>query len=181
MLKHPQDKKKKNDKKDIEKPLMLTIEQRSEIAARELEIFRNELKKCKEDALKEVDGLKVFYFKLSDFNINFDQAEIEELELRLAGNICNIISFYYPIELKKAAFEFKRLIIQQSVNPRTNTIIAEKVIRYYEDKLRYKVKSFQVKYIFIQDSIIEKTRLNNATLKGQKNRLQIQLKQKEEM
>merc|ERR1719199_947204 len=47
--------------------------------------------------------------------------------------------------------------------------MAEKVIRYMEDKLRQK------------DAIVEKLRLKNATLKSQAQKVDAQLRQKEEM
>jgi NifB/MoaA-like Fe-S oxidoreductase len=66
-------------------------------------------------------------------------------------------------------YEFKRDIAQQALNPRTGKIIAERVVRYYEDKIKQK------------DAVIEKLRLKNVTLKAYKNKLGLQLKQKEEM
>lgn len=36
-------------------------------------------------------------------------------------------------------YEFKRDIVQQAVNPRTGKIIAERILRYFEDKIRAKV------------------------------------------
>ncbi|KAJ3128583.1 hypothetical protein HK098_004009 [Nowakowskiella sp. JEL0407] len=135
-------KKKKGEKaKEIDKPILLTPEQKSEIATRELEELRDEIEKQKEEWSKVLDNYK---------------AEMEEIEIR--GQ-----------EIKKTMYEFKRDIEQQAVNPRTGKVIAERVQRYYEDKLRSK------------DAVIEKIRLKNATLKMQKNKLHLQLKQKEEM
>lgn len=54
------------------------------------------------------------------------QAGIEEAELKIA-------------EVKKAVYEFDRDICKGSINPRTNKVVAEKVLRYYEDKLRSRV------------------------------------------
>lgn len=42
-------------------------------------------------------------------------------------------------EIKKASYEFKRDIEQQAINRRTSKIIAERVVRYFEDKIRAKV------------------------------------------
>lgn len=42
-------------------------------------------------------------------------------------------------ETKKAAYEFERDIMKGSVNQRTNKVIAEKVTRYFEDKIRARV------------------------------------------
>eukprot|EP00833_Pecoramyces_ruminatium_P006291 jgi/Orpsp1_1/1180323/evm.model.c7180000072941.2 len=67
--------------------------------------------------------------------------------------------------------EFNRDFVMQSgiKNKRSNKINAEKLIKYFEDRLRMK------------DAVIEKCRLKKTTLKIQKNKLYIQLKQKEEM
>ena len=51
---------------------------------------------------------------------------MEEVEIRFS-------------EIKKAMYEFKRDIVQQAVNPRTGKVIAERVLRYFEDKIRAKV------------------------------------------
>jgi len=51
---------------------------------------------------------------------------MEECDLRLA-------------EMKKASYEFERDVVKGSINPRTNKVIAEKVVRYLEDKLRARV------------------------------------------
>ncbi|KAI9206393.1 uncharacterized protein BJ171DRAFT_566732 [Polychytrium aggregatum] len=135
-------KKKKGEKqKEIEKRLLLTPEQKSEIATRELEELRDEIEKQKEEWAKVLDSYK---------------AEMEEVEIRIG-------------DTKKALYEYKRDIVGQAVNSRTGKVMAERVLRYYEDKIRAK------------DAIIEKVRLKNATLKVQKNKLHLQLKQKEEM
>ncbi|KAJ3191437.1 hypothetical protein HK101_007712 [Irineochytrium annulatum] len=135
-------KRKKGEKaKEVDKPTLLTPEHKAEIATRELEELRDEIEKQKEEWAKVLDNFK---------------AEIEEVEIRVS-------------EIKKAVYEFRRDIVQQAVNSRTGKIIAERVLRYFEDKIRSK------------DAIIEKVRLKNATLKAQKNKLHLQLKQKEEM
>ncbi|KAF0774406.1 hypothetical protein AaE_001894, partial [Aphanomyces astaci] len=51
----------------------------------------------------------------------------------------------------------------------TGKTIAEKMVRYMEEKLRAK------------DAIVEKLRLKNATLKSQAQKIDAQLRQKEEM
>ena len=51
---------------------------------------------------------------------------MEEADLRLA-------------ETKKEAYEFDRDIVKGAVNQRTNKVVAEKVVRYFEDKLRSRV------------------------------------------
>ncbi|XP_065828512.1 cilia- and flagella-associated protein 263-like [Oscarella lobularis] len=84
------------------------------------------------------------------------RAALEEADIRLA-------------EMKKASYEFERDILRGAINHRTGKVSAERVARYIEDKLRSR------------DALMEKLRLKNSTLKVQKKKLQLQLKQKEEM
>ena len=77
---------------------------------------------------------------------------MEEADLRLA-------------EIKKTSYEFERDIVKGAENTRTGKVVAEKVLRYFDDKLR------------ARDTLIEKLRLKNSTLKVQKKKLHLQLKQ----
>lgn len=42
-------------------------------------------------------------------------------------------------EIKKSSYEFERDIVKGAVNHRAGKVIAEKVSRYFEDKLRARV------------------------------------------
>ncbi|KAL7749252.1 hypothetical protein RI367_005404 [Sorochytrium milnesiophthora] len=133
---------KRGDKnKQNEAMATLTPEQKAEVATRELEELRDEIEHEKGEWGKVIDNLK---------------AEMEEIDIRLA-------------EVKKEMYEFKRDIVQAAMNERTGKVMTEKVLRYFEDKLR------------ARDSTIEKIRLKNSTLKTHKNKLLLQLRQKEEM
>lgn len=125
----------------VDKHLKLSAEQKCDIATRELEELREAIEEMKEIAEKKLD--------------NF-WAVMEEADIRYA-------------EVKKAQYEFNRDIVNGAINPRTNRVIAEKLLKAIEDKLRSK------------DTLVEKLRLKNSTLKVQKKKLQLQLKQKEEM
>lgn len=125
----------------VDRHLKLSAEQKCDIATRELEELREAIEKMKEIAEKKLD--------------NF-WAVMEEADIRYT-------------EVKKAQYEFKRDIVNGAVNPRTNRVVAEKLLRSVEDKMRSK------------DTLIEKLRLKNSTLNVQKKKLQLQLKQKEEM
>merc|ERR1712010_65733 len=72
-------------------------------------------------------------------------------------------------ELRKEAYEFKRDIVVGAENFRTGKTMAEKVVRYLDEKLRHK------------DMYIEKMKLKNASIKGNMNKIEVQLKHKEEM
>lgn len=73
------------------------------------------------------------------------------------------------VELKKDAYEFKRDIVVGGENMRTGKTMAEKLTRYMEDKLRQR------------DTLVEKLRLKNATMKAQLHKVDTQLRQKDEM
>ncbi|KAK6185485.1 hypothetical protein SNE40_007707 [Patella caerulea] len=134
-------KRSKSRSSNIDRSLKLTAEQKCDISQREIEELREDKERVREDSERVLDNFK---------------AIMEEADLRLA-------------EMKKEYYEFERDIVKGAVNTRTNRVVSEKVIRYFEDKLRSR------------DTLIEKLRLKNSTLKVQKKKLHLQLKQKEEM
>ncbi|KAM3920668.1 cilia- and flagella-associated protein 263 [Leptodactylus fuscus] len=85
------------------------------------------------------------------------KATMEEAEIRSS-------------ETKKAKYEFDRDIGKAAVKIKKGEgVTPEKVLRYMEEKM------------LARDSLVDKLRLKNAALKIQKKKLQMQLKQKEEM
>ena len=72
-------------------------------------------------------------------------------------------------EMKKEAYEFRRDIVSGAVDPRTGKIMAEKMLKYFQDKLKFK------------DALVEKLELKNASLKVQIQKLEGQLQHREEM
>ncbi|RXM29581.1 Coiled-coil domain-containing protein 113 [Acipenser ruthenus] len=127
-----------------ERLVRLTVEQKCDVAQRELEEMRDALERLKEGSERVLSNYK---------------ATVEESEIRMC-------------ELKKASYEFDRDIGRSMFERKGVMMGAEKVIRYIEDKSRTKAS---------QDTLIEKLRLKKAALKVQKRKLQMQLKQKEEM
>ncbi|XP_065674767.1 cilia- and flagella-associated protein 263 isoform X2 [Hydra vulgaris] len=119
----------------------LTSQQKCDIATKEIEELKNQMKISKESYMK----------KIENFN-----AVMQEADIRLT-------------EVKKNHHEFNRDIVNGAINPRNKKVIAEKFTRWIDDKMK------------ASDGLIEKMRLKNSTLKVQKNKLQQQLKQKEEM
>ncbi len=105
-----------------------------------------------EDIISEIDSNR----KNSEKMIDTLRAVLEETEIRIG-------------ELKRDAYEFKRDVVVGAENSRTGKIVAEKVVRYFDDKLK------QI------DAIIEKLRLKNSTLKSQINKIETVLAQKEEV
>ncbi|XP_072013928.1 cilia- and flagella-associated protein 263-like [Amphiura filiformis] len=110
-------------------------------------------------AQREIEELRDDIGKLKEESekiIDTYKAGMEEADVRLS-------------ELKKSSYEFERDILKGAVNQRSGKVVGEKIIRYFEDKHR------------ARDALIEKLRLKNSTLKVQKKKLHLQLKQKEEM
>ncbi len=126
-------------KKNI--PTSLTADQKYEISIGVHEDLQAEVERNKRTSEKMIDTLK---------------AVLEETEIRMG-------------ELKRDAYEFKRDVVVGAENSRTGKIMAERVARYFEEKLKTK------------DSLIEKLRLKNATLKGHITKVENQLSQKEEV
>ncbi|CAM9162965.1 unnamed protein product [Chrysoparadoxa australica] len=104
-----------------------------------------------EVALREAEDTK----KSSEKLIETLRAVLEETDIRIT-------------ELKKDAYEFKRDIVVGAENMRTGKTMGEKVIRYMEEKLRQR------------DAMTEKLRLKNATLKGQVQKVENQIRQKDD-
>lgn len=124
-----------------ERSLKLTAEQKCDIAQREIEELREEIERLRDESERILDNYK---------------AVMEEADVRV-------------VEIRKSSYEFERDIVKGSINPRTGNIMAEKLVRYFEDRLRGR------------EALIEKLRLKNSTLKVQRQKLHMQLKQKEEM
>ena len=119
----------------------VTVEQKYDIASSVLEDLHGELEKNKKNFEKMIDTLR---------------AVLEETEIRIS-------------DLKRDAYEFKRDVVVGAENTRTGKIIAERVCRYLEDKMKQK------------DSVIEKLRLKNSTLKSAIMKVEKQLNAKEEI
>lgn len=119
----------------------LQPEQKLEIAQKEFDELVEEQKLLEEEAEKDIDS----------HNAIFQECK-EAIE-----------------ELIKAQREFDREILKGAVNQRTGKILAEKIIRQFEEKMRAK------------DAMIDKTRLKNNSLKASVKKMKQQLKQKEEM
>lgn len=120
--------------------LKLSVEQKCDIATREVEILREEMARKDKEYEQLLDSYK---------------ATSAEAEIRLG-------------EVKKEAYEFERDVTRGGVNPRIGKIMAERVVKFYDDKLRSK------------DTMIEKLRLKNTSLRTKCKKLTLHLKQKEE-
>ncbi|XP_043350672.1 coiled-coil domain-containing protein 113 isoform X4 [Dermochelys coriacea] len=119
----------------------LTVQQKNDLAQRELDEMKEEIQKTKGDSERIIQNY---------------QAVMEEAAIRWA-------------DIKKAMCNFNKDIIQTIFKKKGSVTASEKVLRYLEEKNHYR------------DSMKEKLRLKNDSLKVQKKKLQLQLKQKEEM
>ncbi|XP_070616730.1 cilia- and flagella-associated protein 263 isoform X5 [Erythrolamprus reginae] len=82
-------------------------------------------------------------------------ATLEEADIRLA-------------EIKRAIIEFDKDIVKTIIKKKGSVIASDKVLRYMEDRIR------------CRDVMKEKIYLKNASLKVQKKKMQMQLKQERE-
>ncbi|KAL7862687.1 hypothetical protein SRHO_G00116710 [Serrasalmus rhombeus] len=108
---------------------------------------------------RELDEMRDDLQKLKETServVHNYKATIEEADVRLA-------------EVKKASYEFDRDVAKTLQEKQAVMMAAEKVSRYIEERMKSK------------DTLIEKLRLKNAALHVQKRKLQLQLRQKEEM
>lgn len=132
------DKKKKKVRKNHAS--RLTIDQKFEIANAVHDEIHSESASSGKSSEKMIDTLR---------------AVLEETEIRIG-------------ESKRDAYEFKRDVVVGAGNSRTGNVMAERVTRYFGDKLE------QI------DTVLEKLRLKNSTLKSQIHKIEHQLSQKEE-
>ena len=118
----------------------LDAHQRYEVAALEIDDIREETGEVRAQHEALMDALR---------------AQIEATDVRIA-------------EIKKDAYEFKRDIVIGAESSRTGKTVAEKAVRYMDDKIRAK------------GAVTEKLRLKNSQIKAQAQKLEAQLQQKED-
>jgi len=123
------------------KEVSLTFEEKAEIASSEID-----------NVYKRIDDAK----ESSERKINELQCAMEAVDVRIA-------------EAKKETYEFKRDIIVGAENPRTGKTVAEKMLRFMEDRLR------------VKEVTVEKLKMKNSSIKVQISKMEQQLQQKEEM
>ena len=109
--------------------LLLTPEQKVDVALREAEALRIEINKAEKKGEKNNERLKVrlLFIPVLPLNNN-NQALMEEVETRIS-------------EMKKEAYEFRRDIVIGAVNQRTGKVVAERVLKYMEDSITQRVRA----------------------------------------
>jgi len=118
----------------------LTLDEKYRIANGEVETLNKDIEQTK---------------KASDQNLDVLKALMEETDIRIA-------------EVKRDAYEFRRDIVLGAENPRTGKTMAEKVLKYLEDKLTGK------------DMLINKLLMKNQATKAAIKKAETSLKSKEE-
>eukprot|EP00775_Hariotina_reticulata_P003207 gene3207-3484_t len=141
LLKKGKSRRRKDAEAQAEEFQMLTDDEKSDLVSQAIEALQAEIEQTRNFGDKDVDDI---------------QTLMEEVDLRIA-------------ETKKATYEFKRDIIIGGEDPRTGRINAEKVIKFYEDK------------IHVKEVLVEKLTLKNSTYKSAIAKLEAQLVHKEEM
>lgn len=121
-------------------PTTLSLEDRFRIANQEMEALTKDIAQTK---------------LTSDQNLDILKALMEETDIRIA-------------EVKRDAHEFRRDIVVGAENPRTGKTVAEKVLKYMEDKLTQK------------DMQINKLLMKNQAYKVAIKKAEAQLKSKAE-
>merc|ERR1719159_2367937 len=112
------------EQRHVRLPTALTLEEKDRIGRQELEALTKDMEQTK---------------RTSEQNLDILRALTEETDIRTA-------------EVKRDAYEFRRDIVVGAENPRTGKTMAEKVLKYMEDKLTQK------------DMLINmKSRLSNLT------------------
>uniref|UniRef100_A0A8B9DDP3 Cilia- and flagella-associated protein 263 n=1 Tax=Anser cygnoides TaxID=8845 RepID=A0A8B9DDP3_ANSCY len=119
----------------------LTVEQKCELAERELVDMKGEIQRMEEDTEKTLQDL---------------EAVIQETDI-------------WWTDVKKAISDFEKDIVSTISNKKGSIVASEKLLRYLEEKNHQR------------DLMKEKLRLENSFLKGYKKKLQQQLRQKEQM
>jgi len=133
----------KKGKKRSEKnmPTTLTIDQKYDIMAQELEDLKDDREKARGEGERLLDNLKSY---------------LEDADVKLA-------------EMKKESYEFKRDVLSGTESLRTGRTMSEKIQRWFEERTRLK------------ESLGEKLKMKNKSLKTQISQLDGQLQHKEEI
>eukprot|EP00397_Hematodinium_sp_SG-2012_P058420 GEMP01073881.1.p1 GENE.GEMP01073881.1~~GEMP01073881.1.p1 ORF type:complete len:335 (+),score=70.29 GEMP01073881.1:119-1123(+) len=118
----------------------LSLEEKFKIASQQVDVLT-----------KDIDRTR----KTSEHNLDILKALMEETDVRTA-------------EVKRDAYEFRRDIVVSAENPRTGKTVAEKVLKYLEDKLTQK------------DMLINKLLMKNQAFRVQIKKADAQLKSKQE-
>lgn len=91
--------------------MRLNAEQRCDIAVKEIEELKDDMRRQAESSEKDLDSFRAIY---------------EEAEVRFN-------------EIRKDMYEFERDVVKGAINDTTRKVISERVFKYFEDKLKERV------------------------------------------
>nr|XP_056718238.1 coiled-coil domain-containing protein 113 [Euleptes europaea] len=137
----PRSRRKSKSRITADRLVCLTVEQKCDLAQRELEEAKDDIQRMKENSERILQNYL---------------AVLEETDIRI-------------VDIKKAIVDFERDIVKTITKKKGSVIASDKVLRYMEEKIRSR------------DVLKEKIRLKNDSMKVQKKKMQLQLKQKEEL
>ncbi|XP_044516391.1 coiled-coil domain-containing protein 113 [Gracilinanus agilis] len=121
--------------------IFLSVDQKCELALRELEDIKEEMRQLRANSERELQR---------------HEAILEEADIRWA-------------EIKKSAQDFEKEIVNTISKKRGSAVATQRVLKYVEDRNMRR------------DALRDKLRLKNLSLKVQKKKILLQLKQKEEV
>ncbi|KAI8471716.1 MAG: flagellar associated protein [Monoraphidium minutum] len=119
----------------------LTEDEKGDLVTEAMEALEADIEAVREAGEKDVGDIRTL---------------MEEVDLRIG-------------ETKNATYEFKREIILNGEDAHTGVISADRVVRYWEDK------------IYSREVLLEKVNLKNSTYRAAISKLEAQLAHKEEM
>lgn len=137
----PRSRRRSKSRTTTDRLVFLTVEQKCDLAQRELEETREDKLRMKENSERLLQNYL---------------AVLEEADIRIN-------------DIKKAMVDFDKDVVKTIIKKKGSVIASEKVLKYMQDRMR------------ARDVMKEKIRLKNDSLKVQKKKLQLQLKQKEEL
>ena len=148
-------------------------EQKLDVARAQLEQVQKDFAGTERTSNRTIDTVKALLeqtdIRIADLKKEVGAVAAVVSSVRLVTAVPPLLFFLGgPGARPVQAYEFKRDVVVNGENFRTGKTMAEKVVRYMEEKLRLK------------DSVIEKLRLKNNSLKQQFKKLQGQLQQKQE-
>lgn len=121
--------------------MRLTGDQKCDIASKEIDELKEETNRALQESEKNIDSYK---------------AILEEADLRIN-------------EIKIEMHEFDREVLKGGLSKIHKKIIAEKLIKYFDDRLKER------------DILIEKLKLKNSSMRKRKQKLKNELKEREEL
>lgn len=140
--------------------MKLNIDQKLEIVSKEMDELRDEMRKIDDERERNVDSY---------------EAVLDEADLRIA-------------EMKIEIHEFKRDVLKAGYNSVNKKIVAEKLIKYFDNRIKQRVhflshftaitiySQIYTQFIF-QNSLIDKLKFKNEIMRKNRQKMKADLKE----